>query len=74
MGAVYLGAVQYWDRADSFERYGYASEVGVRHLYTGALKVGSGEEFLALLYGRQLGTLWCVSCPVIDRARLFLAQ
>ena len=60
MGAVYLGAVQYWDRADSFELYGYASEAGIRHLYTGALKVGSGEEFLALLHGGQPGTLWYI--------------
>jgi hypothetical protein len=56
--AWYLGRVDYWDRGPNYERYSYISGNQIRHLYTGAVRVGSEEDFFRLIEANETKILW----------------
>lgn len=66
--AWYLGKVDYWERVDSYARYSYASETGVRHLYTGALRVGSADDVYRMVRSNPGRVLWYIGPPGGPRA------
>jgi hypothetical protein len=55
-----VGRADYWERAWNYERYSYVAGDRVRHVYTGAVKVGSDEEFLRLVENNSAKNLWYV--------------
>jgi hypothetical protein len=75
--AWYLGRADYWKRKGNYERYSYLSGNQIRHFYTGAVRVGGEEDFLALAKANEGKTLWYIGeerglleLPLV-RARLF---
>jgi hypothetical protein len=58
--AWYLGRADYWKRKGNYERYSYPSGNQIRHFYTGAVRVGGEEDFLALAKANEGKTLWYI--------------
>jgi 4-amino-4-deoxy-L-arabinose transferase-like glycosyltransferase len=56
----YLGRVDYWERWGGYQRYSYVFGNQVRHFYTGAVRVGSWEDFLGVVRANPGKTLWYV--------------
>jgi hypothetical protein len=61
--AWYLGRVDYWERRWNYERYSYVSKDQIRHVYTGALRLGSDEDLLRMLQANHGKTLWYLAVP-----------
>lgn len=70
--AAYLGPVHYWERGDNFERYSYEDGGRIRHLYTGAVRVGTEADFRQLLTSLGDRTLWYIGRA--EEASEFSAQ
>jgi hypothetical protein len=65
----YFGRVDYWERLDSFARYTIEGPDGrMRHLYTGAPRVGSSEDFTRVMQAHPGRTLWYFGGSAIHEA------
>jgi hypothetical protein len=58
--AFYLGEVHYWLREASFERYTFRDGDRLRHLYTGATRVGDANEFYRRLRASGATRVWFI--------------
>ncbi|MGH7766234.1 MAG: ArnT family glycosyltransferase [Candidatus Binatia bacterium] len=61
--AWYLGRADYWERRWNYERYSYVAKDQIRHVYTGALRLGSDEDFLRMLQANHGRILWYLAVP-----------